>query len=287
MFVKCLQVCRHWDQWGGRKRVFSIVMTYENPGRQILMGPVISGWPGRRSSEWALRHFDVTSTVHQSTLTTSWQLPGLGLDPVQTLGLVPRYYAALAQTLQPVCWLSEILRPSGEWSTSFYLTREASYSLGSLRKLRAVRRYLKRAIREVLSYSLSPVIPVSACRPHVSLSAGCNTNWLQGGQMTSQCHPWPGSDLSRSPTARSVKYPDWDVSLAFIAGTRPLITSLAKPALKPKTKGFHIWPQAASGILQLTLLSPSLSVQVSNWNISPEIFAPGLWTDRDDPCFVL
>ena len=223
--------------------------------------------------------------MHQSTLTTSWQLPGLGLDPVQTLGLVPRYYAALAQTLQPVCWLSEILRPSGP---PLFILPERLLILSALwGSWEAVRWYLKRAIREVLSYSLSPVIPVSACRPHVSLSAGCNTNWLQGGQMTSQCHPWPGSDLSRSPTARSVKYPDWDVSLAFIAVTRPLITSLAKPALKPKTKGFHIWPQAASGILQLTLLSPSLSVQVSNWNISPEIFAPGLWTDRDDPCFVL
>ena len=203
--------------------------------------------------------------------------PDTGPSPAILCGLGPDFAACLLAV-----WDTE-----AEWSASFYLTREASYSLGSLRKLRAVRRYLKRAIREVLSYSLSPVIPVSACRPHVSLSAGCNTNWLQGGQMTSQCHPWPGSDLSRSPTARSVKYPDWDVSLAFIAVTRPLITSLAKPALKPKTKGFHIWPQAASGILQLTLLSPSLSVQVSNWNISPEIFAPGLWTDRDDPCFVL
>ena len=223
---------------------------------------------------------------HSAPVYTNNVLTAAGTRPRPSpdTGPIPAILCGLGPDLQPVCWLSEILRPSGP---PLYLTREASYSLGSLRKLRAVRRYLKRAIREVLSYSLSPVIPVSACRPHVSLSAGCNTNWLQGGQMTSQCHPWPGSDLSRSPTARSVKYWDWDVSLAFIAVTRPLITSLAKPALKPKTKGFHIWPQAASGSLQLTLLSPSLSVQVSNWNISPEIFAPGLWTDRDDPCFVL
>ena len=130
--------------------------------------------------------------------------------------------------------------------------------------------------------------PVSACKSpvsaHVSITAGGNTN--PGDK-------WPvGVILTR---VRSVTSQYWgqEGSLAFIAVTRTLITSCltrTRQALsETQDEGIPHLARGRIWILQfiLRLRQSRLTARVSNWNISLEIFAPGLWTDWDDPCFKL
>ena len=130
--------------------------------------------------------------------------------------------------------------------------------------------------------------PVSACKSpvsaHVSITAGGNTN--PGDK-------WPvGVILTR---VRSVTSQYWgqEGSLAFIAVTRTLITSCltrTRQALsETQDEGIPHLARGRIWILQfiLRLRQSRLTARVSNWNISLKIFAPGLWTDWDDPCFKL
>ena len=120
--------------------------------------------------------------------------------------------------------------------------------------------------------------PTCPSQPGVTPTLGTNDQWVSSS---------PGSDQS------PVSIEDSRGSLAFIAVTRTLITSCltrTRQALsETQDEGIPHLARGRIWILQfiLRLRQSRLTARVSNWNISLEIFAPGLWTDWDDPCFKL